>query len=450
MRRWSIRQDDGRTSCYGRLMELFDQATNSAAGAPLADRMRPTTLDGVVGHEEVLGEGSFLRMAIERDAVPSLVLWGGPGTGKTTLGRVIATAADAVFEPFSAVLGGVKEVRAIIAAAKDRLRLGGRRTILFIDEIHRFNKAQQDALLPHVEDGTVTLIGATTENPSYELNSALISRARVVRLEAHEPETLETLLERALRDSERGLGDLNVEVAPGVLRALADAADGDARRALTLLEQAAYHAHRVGEVLSRELAEVSLSAPSLRHDRAGDGHYDVTSAFIKSMRGSDPDAALYYMARMLEAGDDPLFLTRRMIIFAAEDVGNADPRALSVAVEADRAFRVLGMPEGRIVLGQACTYLATAPKSNASYKAIDAAIAAVRSTGSLPVPDALKGRPLKDDSEYLYPHDHGGHVKQEYLPNRLQGARFYEPTGAGYERHILGRLSQWRGEGEST
>ena len=429
-------------------MELFDHHQTHVQGAPLAERMRPSRLDQMVGHEDVLGEGSFLRMAIERDAVPSLVLWGGPGTGKTTLGRVIATAADAVFEPFSAVLGGVKEVRAIIAAAKDRLRLGGRRTILFIDEIHRFNKAQQDALLPHVEDGTVTLIGATTENPSYELNSALISRARVVRLEPHEPESLAALMRRALEDRQAGLGELGVEAEDDVLESLARASDGDARRALTLLEHAAHHAHRVGQPLTQELAEASLSAPSLRHDRAGDAHYDVASAFIKSMRGSDPDAALYYMARMLEGGDDPLFLTRRMIIFASEDIGNADPRALSVAVEADRAFRVLGMPEGRIVLGQACTYLACAPKSNAAYKAIDAALASVRETGSLPVPDHLKSRPLKSESAYLYPHDHGGHVVQQHLPELLAGARFYVPKEAGYESHLRARLRAWRGEGE--
>ena len=429
-------------------MELFDHAMTHDANAPLAERMRPGSLSEMVGHEDVLGAGSFLRIAIDRDAVPSLVLWGGPGTGKTTLGRVIAHATDAVFEPFSAVLGGVKEVRLIIATAKDRLRLGGGRTILFIDEIHRFNKAQQDALLPHVEDGTVTLIGATTENPSYELNSALVSRARVVRLESHRAQDLVILLERALTDSERGLGELAVAAADGVLEALAEAADGDARRALSLLEHAAHHAHRVGEELTLELAEASLSAPSLRHDRAGDAHYDVTSAFIKSMRGSDPDAALYYMARLLEGGDDPLYLTRRMIIFASEDVGNADPRALSVAVEADRAFRVLGMPEGRIVLGQACAYLATAPKSNAAYLGIDRALEAVRTTGSLSVPDSLKSRPLRKDSTYRYPHDHGGFVRQDYLPDRLAGARFYEPRESGYEVHIGSRMRNWREEGE--
>lgn len=440
----SIRQDGARTSCYPTGMELFDHAMARGANAPLAERMRPSSLDEMVGHGEVLGAGSFLRIAIERDAVPSLVLWGGPGTGKTTLGRVIAEATDAVFEPFSAVLGGVKEVRAIIASAKDRLRLGGRRTILFIDEIHRFNKAQQDALLPHVEDGTVTLIGATTENPSYELNSALVSRARVVRLESHTAEDLAVLLGRALTDTERGLGELEVGAGEGVLEALAGAADGDARRALTLLEHAVHHAHRVGEGLSLELAEASLSAPSLRHDRAGDGHYDVTSAFIKSMRGSDADAALYYMARMLEGGDDPLFLTRRMMIFASEDIGNADPRALSVAVEADRAFRVLGMPEGRIVLGQACTYLATAPKSNAAYLGIDRALEAVRNTGSLAVPDMLKNRPLQKESSYVYPHDRNGFVKQSYLPEKLAGARFYEPKESGYETHIRSRMAKWR------
>jgi putative ATPase len=435
-------------------MELFDYAQATPANAPLAERMRPTTLDEMVGHGDVLGAGSFLRIAISEDAVPSLVLWGGPGTGKTTLGRVIAHATDAVFEPFSAVLGGVKEVRAIIAAAKDRLRLGGRRTILFIDEIHRFNKAQQDALLPHVEDGTVTLIGATTENPSFELNSALVSRARVVRLESLQAEDLGILLERALVDEERGLGKYGVVAQEGVLSALARAADGDARRALTLLEHAVHHASRTKSALTNEVAQEALSEPSLRHDRAGDDHYDVSSAFIKSLRGSDPDAALYYMARMLEAGDDPLFLTRRMIIFASEDVGNADPRALSVAVEADRAFRVLGMPEGRIVLGQACTYLATAPKSNASYLAIDRAMDSVKQTGSLPVPPHIRNAPtalakeLGHGAGYRYPHDFGGHVVQDYLPEALLGTHFYEPTLNGYEAHLAARLAQWRGAGQ--
>jgi len=427
------------------------------APSPLAERMRPRSLDEVVGQGEVLREGGFMRTALAQDALVSMIFWGPPGCGKTTLARLVARSTKAHFEPFSAVLGGVKEVRKIVEAARQRLGLSGRRTVLFVDEIHRFNKSQQDAFLPHVEDGTLTLIGATTENPSFALNSALLSRCRVVRLEAHAPEDLAVLLERALADEERGLGTLKVTAGEGVLVALARAADGDARRALSHLEQVATHASRTNRELDLELAQETLGASTLRHDRAGDAHYDVVSAFIKSLRGSDPDAALYYMARLLEGGDDPRFICRRLVIFASEDIGNADPRALSVAVDAMQAFQMIGMPEGRIVLGQACTYLATAPKSNASYKAIDAAIAAVRDTGTLQVPNKLKNAPTalmkeQGNSEgYKYPHDWPGGVvpNEQYLPRELRGARFYEPKPNGYERHIADRLRHWRGEGES-
>ena len=434
-------------------MDLFEAAERdgrSDGRAPLADRMRPRDLEDVVGQDEVLGPGKYLRVAIEQDAVPSLILWGPPGSGKTTLGRLVARRSAAAFEPFSAVLGGVKEVREIVARARDRRHLGGKRTILFVDEIHRFNKAQQDAFLPHVEDGTVALIGATTENPSFTLNSALLSRCRVVRLSPLAPEAIERLLARALADAAAGLGALDLDVEEGVLGVLGRTADGDARRALSLLEQVAEHARERGGRLTREVVRAHIGAQALRHDRAGDGHYDVASAFIKSLRGSDPDAALYYLARLIEAGDDPRFICRRMVIFASEDVGNADPRALSVALDAMQAIGMIGMPEGRIIMGQACAYLACAPKSNASYKGIDAALASVRETGTLPVPPHICNAPttllkeLGHGRGYRYPHDHGGWVPDHYLPEALRGRRFYEPRDAGYERHLAERLAGWR------
>jgi putative ATPase len=310
--------------------------------------------------------------------------------------------------------------------------------------------------LPHVEDGTLTLIGATTENPSFALNSALLSRCRVVRLEALPADALAELLGRALADTERGLGGLGLVAEPGVLEDLAAAADGDARRALGILEQVAHHAARAGRPLTREVAAEATSLPSLRHDRSGDGHYDVSSAFIKSLRGSDPDAALYWMARLLEAGDDPRFVCRRMVIFAAEDIGNADPRALSVAVDAMQAFLMIGMPEGRIPMGQACVYLATAPKSNAAYLGINAALEAARTQGTLAVPNHLRNAPTRLMKElgagdgYRYPHDHGGWVPDHYLPDALRGVRFYEPTDHGYERHLAERLARQRAQREAA
>ena len=436
------------------MADLFDhlESVRRSEAAPLADRMRPRSLDELLGHERVLGRHRFLASAIRTDRLPSLILWGPPGSGKTSLAHVIAQSTQAHFEPFSAVLGGVKEVREIIAAAKQRLRVDGRRTLLFVDEIHRFNKAQQDAFLPHVEAGTIVLIGATTENPSFALTAALLSRCRVVSLEPLGEEAVARLLGRALDDEERGLGRLDLEADEGVLSAVARAADGDARRALNLLEQAASYAAERGGRIDEECVTEAASAQPLRYDRAGDQHYDVVSAFIKSLRGSDPDAAMYWMVRMLDAGEDPRFILRRLVVFAAEDVGNADPRALQVAVAALQAFELIGLPEGAIPIAQAVTYCATAPKSNASYAALGDARRAAREGGSLDVPVHLRNAPtslakqLGHGEGYRYPHDApGGWVPDHYLPDALRGARFYEPRGYGYEKYIKDRLDRWRG-----
>ena len=434
-------------------MHPTDLFTDSARKtAPLAERMRPSGLDEVVGHDALLAPGGVLRVALAQPELPSLIFWGPPGSGKTTLARALASQVKALFEPFSAVLGGVKEVRAIVERARGRVAAGQGKTLLFVDEIHRFNKSQQDAFLPHVEDGTLILIGATTENPSFALNAALLSRSRVVKLAPLDREALMTLLRRALADTDRGLGKLGVTLPDEVLDLLAENADGDARRALTDVELVAGHVAREGGNPDVSELKQLLARQVLRHDRAGDAHYDLSSAFIKSLRGSDPDAALYYMARLLQAGDDPRFICRRMVIFAAEDIGNADPRALSVAVECMQAYQLIGMPEGRIVLGQACTYLATAPKSNASYKAINQAIQVVEQTGSLPVPVHIRNAPTRLMKElgygeaYRYPHDFGGWVPDHYLPERIRGQRFYEPTQNGYERHLSERLARWRAD----
>ncbi len=392
-----------------------------------------------------------MARAIRADRIPSMILWGPPGTGKTTLAHVIANETDAIFVPFSAVLGGVSELRKVIAKAKEQKSYYGKKTILFVDEIHRFNKAQQDALLPHVENGTVTLIGATTENPSFAVNSALLSRARVFDLKPLEPADLEVLLTRALDDDD-DLAHTPQHVDDDALRAIAENARGDARRALSALELASDFAQSAGvEHITVAMVQEALATQTLLYDKSGEEHYNVVSAFIKSMRGSDPDAALYWLMRMLEAGEEPLFALRRMLIFASEDIGNADPRALEIAVSADAAFRRLGMPEGMFPIAQCCTYLASAPKSNASYKAWKMAQADVREHGALPVPLKLRNAPTAAMKSWGYgegyrsPHEEGGFAPgEEYLPEALQGRRYYRPSQHGFEARIRERLERLR------
>ncbi|MBI5287276.1 MAG: replication-associated recombination protein A [Deltaproteobacteria bacterium] len=411
---------------------------------PLADRMRPRSMEEFIGQYHLIGDGKILKGFIEKKEMPSIILWGPPGTGKTTLAYIIANAMGAHFVSFSAVLSGVKEIREVIEEAKAQLKYYNRKTILFVDEIHRFNKAQQDAFLHHVEDGTITLIGATTENPSFEVNRPLLSRCKVLVLEQLSEEDLKTILQRALVDKERGLGNLAIKLEEGVLEFLAGNSHGDARVTLNALEATAiitqpdkdgsYH-------ITITTAQEAMQRKTLLYDKAGEEHYNIISAFIKSLRGSDPDAALYWLARMLEAGEDPLFIARRMVIFASEDIGNADPRALSVAIDAKDAVDFVGMPEGWIPLAQAATYLATAPKSNASYAAYLEALEDVKKHGHLPVPFHTRNAPtglmkgLGYGKGYKYPHNYeGGVVKQDYLPEKLEGRRYYKPTDRGKRR----------------
>ncbi len=438
-------------------MDLFEYNRSLQGGreAPLAARMRPTTLDEFVGQEHIISKGKLLYRAIKSDRLSSVIFYGPPGTGKTTLAKIIANTTKSAFRQINATTAGIKDIKETVEDAKADLGMYGKRTILFIDEIHRFNKSQQDALLPHVEDGTVILIGATTENPYFEVNKALVSRSIVFELHQLEEKDIKTLLKRALTDMEKGMGAYHAEIDEDALSFLADTANGDARTALNALELAVLTTDAENGVvhITLETAEDCIQKRALNYDKDGDNHYDTISAFIKSMRGSDPDAALYYLAKMIYAGEDPKFIARRVVICASEDVGNADPHALQVAVAAMEAVNFVGMPEGRIPLAQAVSYVACAPKSNAAYLGIDKALADVRTKRIKTVPPHLKdahysgSKDLGHGIGYLYAHDYPNHyVKQQYMPDELVGTVYYEPTDNGVERRIKEYLRRLKEE----
>ncbi len=421
---------------------------------PLAERMRPRSLDDFVGQEDVVGEGKILRRILEKGRLESsLIFWGPPGCGKTTLAHLIANSVDSHFVFFSAVTSGIADVRKVVAEAESRLNLNDTRTILFVDEIHRFNKAQQDAFLPHIEKGTVILIGATTENPSFEVIPPLLSRCRVFVLGQLGEDDVVTIMRRAIGDSERGLGGIDIEVGDEELAYLAHLAFGDARTALNALEMVVQSLDdSTGKVvLTKDSIEEAVQKRNILYDKEGEEHFNIISALHKSLRGGDPDASLYWLARMLEAGEDPLYIARRLVRFASEDIGNADPQALRTALDAAETVRFIGLPEAKLALAQAVTYMAAAPKSNSVYKAYSGAAADVNEHGPLPVPMWIRNAPTRMMKEmgygrgYIYPHDDpGGIVSQEYFPSRLEGKVYYRPVERGFEREMRKRLDYWR------
>ncbi|MCJ7774286.1 MAG: replication-associated recombination protein A [Desulfobacterales bacterium] len=441
-------------------MDLFDYASNKATegSKPLAERMRPRTLNGFVGQEHIVGEGNLIRNAVEKDKMFSMILWGPPGCGKTTLARIIAIETRSYFAQFSAVLAGVKDIRSVIEEAKNQIKFNRKRTILFVDEIHRFNKAQQDAFLGHVESGLITLIGATTENPSFEVIPALISRCRVITLNQLSPEHIAVIINRAVKDTENGFGQSGLELEKDALNHLVRISDGDVRTALNGLEVAAELLLSQDEpsgkkkgIITLKTVENALQKKALLYDKSGEEHYNIISALHKSLRGSDPDAALYWLARMLVSGEDPRYIARRMVRFATEDIGNADPAALQVAVNAMEAYRFLGQPEGELALAQAAVYLATAPKSNSIYVAYNRVKEDIEKTGALPVPLHIRNAPtklMKDlgyGKNYKYAHDfQDAFVAQGYLPDTLKGRIYYIPSERAYEKVIKERLDKWR------
>ena len=429
-------------------MDLFDymRANTMEKESPLASRMRPTTLDEVVGQKHIIGKDKLLYRAIKADKLGSVIFYGPPGTGKTTLAKVIANTTSARFEQINATVAGKKDMEEIVKNAKDAIGMYGQKTILFVDEIHRFNKSQQDYLLPFVEDGTITLIGATTENPYFEVNNALLSRSRIFELKPLEKQDIRELVMRAVYDTEKGMGTYGADITDEAADFLADVANGDARAALNAVELGILTTDKSddGKIhITIDVAAECIQKRVVRYDHDGDNHYDTISAFIKSMRGSDPDAAVYYLARMLYAGEDVKFIARRIMICASEDVGNADPNALVVAVSAAQAVERIGMPESQIILSQAAAYVATAPKSNAAYMGIAKAMKTVADTRTMPVPAHLQDRHYKGAEKlghglgYKYAHDYPNHyVTQQYLPDGMEGIRFYEPSENGYERKI--------------
>ena len=429
-------------------MDLFDymRANTLDTESPLASRLRPTTLDEVVGQKHIIGKDKLLYRAIQADQLGSIIFYGPPGTGKTTMAKVIANTTKANFRQINATVAGKKDMEEVVKEAKDNLGMYGKKTILFVDEIHRFNKSQQDYLLPFVEDGTLILIGATTENPYFEVNGALISRSRIFELKALEKEDIKELLHRAIYDKEKGMGSYQAEIDDDAMEFLADISNGDARAALNAIELGILTTERSGDGkihINMDVAQECIQKRVVRYDKNGDNHYDTISAFIKSMRGSDPDAAVYYLARMLYAGEDIKFIARRIMICASEDVGNADPMALTVAVSAAQAVERIGMPEAQIILSQAVLYVATAPKSNSAVMAVSAAMDAVKNGRTMPVPFHLQDKHYKGAEKlghgagYRYPHDYPNHyIKQQYLPDGMEDTTFYEPSDNGHEAEI--------------